>query len=181
MNRFVTNLDPVIAAQDQCDKPLRKMITEEGQMLSSVIRHFGVMDDDRLMGMPVNHLKHDCYEWLLQGYANFSWAMRHWDGLAAEYQYRFDKVHGTETRLTDVFGACKAVEFHHLWGELQDHTPHPQCFGKRWPHKTHEDWPVNAYRSYLRDYKPTQMEMEWTRRQPPAWFTRRHTHAQTSN
>lgn len=174
MNRFVTNLDPVIAAQDQCDKHLRKMITEEGQMLSGVVRHFAFMDDDRLMGMPEAHFKHDCFLWLLEGFDNFAWALRHFNGLAKEYRYRFDKEHGTETRLRDLFQSCLDAEIHHLWGDAQQHTAHPQSFGKKvWPHYTNEFWPISAYRSYLRDYKPTQMQMLWTRRQPPEWFKRR--------
>ena len=36
MNLFILNRNPVIAAQDQCDKHVVKMIVESAQMLSTV-------------------------------------------------------------------------------------------------------------------------------------------------
>lgn len=171
MNRFVTNLSPIISAQDQCDKHLRKMITEEGQMLSVVIRT--LMPDtygesETLMRLGLNHDKHPAYLWLLDSYMNFQWAMSHWLAMGTEYRYRFDKTHGTEHRLADVFAEFCEPERYKLWARVE-HTPHPQCFGA-WTHKTKEDWPVTAYRSYMRDYKQHQMEMKWTRRHKPSWF-----------
>ena len=160
MNRFVTNLDPKVAAQDQCDKHLRKMITEEGQMLSAAIKIMqpDIALDPRLMGMPVNHLKHPCFKWLLEAYKNFDWAMKHWEGIADEYRYRFDNEHGSETRLKDIFRDVNTPDFASQW-ERQVYTPHPQTFGKSWPHKTQEIWPVGAYRSYMRDYKQFNIKM----------------------
>ena len=38
MNLFILNVDPIVAAQDQCDKHVVKMIVESGQMLSTVHR-----------------------------------------------------------------------------------------------------------------------------------------------
>ena len=38
MNIFILNEDPVIAAQEQCDKHVVKMIVESAQMLSTVHR-----------------------------------------------------------------------------------------------------------------------------------------------
>ena len=38
MNIFILNNDPVLAAQEQCDKHVVKMIVESGQMLSTAHR-----------------------------------------------------------------------------------------------------------------------------------------------
>ena len=38
MNIFVLNKDPVLAAQEQCDKHVVKMIVESAQMLSTAHR-----------------------------------------------------------------------------------------------------------------------------------------------
>ena len=38
MNIFILNNDPVLAAQEQCDKHVVKMIVESAQMLSTVHR-----------------------------------------------------------------------------------------------------------------------------------------------
>ena len=93
-------------------------------------------------------------------------------GDGTEYRYCFDKTHGTEHRLADVFAEFCEPERYKLWARVE-HTPHPQCFGA-WTHKTKEDWPVTAYRSYMRDYKQHQMEMKWTRRHTnPVGFERR--------
>lgn len=172
MNRFVTNLDPVIAAQDQCDKHLRKMIIEEAQMLSTALHlthpHMVVSDLYREV-----HQSHPCTLWVCESASNWLWAWKHFNGLCDEYVYRFDKTHGTANKLRGVFNDIKnRTDFMTSWDNVK-YTTHPQCFGA-WPHKTQEIWPVNAYRAYIRDYKPTVMkEMKWTRRQPPAWFERR--------
>ena len=38
MNIFILNDDPVIAAQEQCDKHIPKMVVESAQMLSTTHR-----------------------------------------------------------------------------------------------------------------------------------------------
>ena len=38
MNLFILDRNPIIAAQDQCDKHVVKMIVESAQMLSTVHR-----------------------------------------------------------------------------------------------------------------------------------------------
>ena len=48
MNIFILNDDPVIAAKEQCDKHVVKMIVESAQMLSTAHRMLdGVMDKRR--------------------------------------------------------------------------------------------------------------------------------------
>lgn len=172
MNRFVTNLDPVIAAQDQCDKHLRKMVIEEAQMLSTAIRenHPHMVVPDLYKSV---HQSHPCTLWAGASASNWLWAYKHWQGLADEYEHRFAKEHKTIRIMRPVLNEIRnRTDFMTSWSNVL-YTPHPQCFGK-WPHKTHEDWPVAAYRAYIRDYKTTVMkEMVWTGRQPPTWFTRR--------
>lgn len=175
MNRFVTNLCPKIAAQDQCDKHLRKMLIEEAQMLSTALHdnHPHMYRDD--LYKPV-HQGHPCTLWAGESCSNWLWAYKHWQGLAEEYEYRFGNAdHRTIRVMRPLLHEVRnRVDFMTSWDNVH-HTPHPQCFGD-WPHKTKEDWPVTAYRSYIRDYKSTVMkEMKWTRRTQPQWFGRRTT------
>ena len=48
MNLFILNNDPVIAAQEQCDKHVVKMIVESAQMLSTVHRMLDGVKEKRL-------------------------------------------------------------------------------------------------------------------------------------
>lgn len=169
MNRFITDLNPVIAAQHQCDKHLRKMIIEEAQMLSTALHDWRPHLYGEALYKPV-HNRHPCTLWAGASSPNWLWGFAHFIGLCKEYEFRFDKMHMTATKLLHVFCDIRnRDDFESDWKNT--YTAAPQCFGD-WPHKTKEDWPVLAYRAYLRDYKPTVMKtaMTWTRRTPPKWF-----------
>lgn len=170
MNRFVTHTDPVIAAQHQCDKHIRKMIVEEAQMLSTALREnqSPFVTPDLYKSA---HKQHPCTLWAQASYANWMWAYEHFIGLCDEYDYRFNSPHRTKDVMRKVFTSIVDNDgFMQSWRKIKL-TAHPQCFGD-WPHKTSESWPVMAYRSYIRDYKANVMKsMKWTRRNPPIWFT----------
>ena len=169
MNRFITSEDPAVAAQHQCDKHLRKMIIEEAQMLSTALHDNAPALYTSSLYKPV-HQKHPCTLWAGQTVMNFLWAHAHFQALCDEHEYRFGKAHTTANKLRVIFDEItdRADFFRHF--HTHELTKHPQCFGP-WPHKTSEFWPIKAYRSYLRDYKPTVMKsMAWTRRPQPTWF-----------
>ena len=170
VNRFITDTNPIIAAQHQCDKHLRKMIIEEAQMLSTAIRetHPHMVVPELYKSV---HQSHPCTLWAGASASNWLWAWKHFNAMCDEYVFRFGKTHATATKLRGVFKDVRnRLDFITSWSNVY-HTPHPQCFGD-WPYKTSEDWPVLAYRAYLRDYKPTVMKapMTWTRSKQPHWF-----------
>ena len=96
MNIFFTNTDPVVAAQDQPDKLLVKMVTESVQMLSTCHALSGVPIKGT---MKVTHGAHPCNQWLLESSANYEWLLAHTKALAEEYQFRYGKVHGSAAYL----------------------------------------------------------------------------------
>ena len=177
MNRFVTNVDPVIAAQDQCDKHLRKMIIEEAQMLSTALHDNYPQFYREDLYKPV-HQRHPCTLWVGESCSNWLWGWHHFRAMAKEYEHRFGSQHLTATKLLGVFNEIRnRLDFVKSWSNVL-HTEHPQCFGN-WHHKSENEgnFPVLAYQSYIRDYKPTVMrKMEWTRRTPPRWFRKGGNH-----
>ena len=80
MNLFWLDTDPVRAAQAHHDVHVRKMLLE--------------------VPSPVpTHLNHPCASWTRASRGNFDAAIALCQALAAEYRYRFDKVHASEAAL----------------------------------------------------------------------------------
>ena len=92
MNLFILNRNPVIAAQDQCDKHVVKMIVESAQMLSTVHRmldgietkrpsksgktmakYFELSDDREDVLYKAVHFNHPCTVWSRESMHNYRW------------------------------------------------------------------------------------------------------------
>jgi len=120
MNIFILNEDPTIAAQEQCDKHVVKMIVESAQMLSTVHRMVdGVMerrpsksgsmlqyfylDDEREdILYKACHYNHPSTVWTREGCCNYTWHYQHFIALCDEYKYRYNKTHATDIKLRDI-------------------------------------------------------------------------------
>ena len=120
MNIFILNEDPEIAAQEQCNKHIPKMVVESGQMLSTAHR----MLDGELYHKPSKsgkrmvkyydhptledqlykavHHGHPCTVWTMESVCNYMWHYRHFVALCDEYMYRYGKRHLTDTLLRDI-------------------------------------------------------------------------------
>lgn len=119
MNIFVLDKNPIRAAQLQCDKHVVKMIVESAQMLSTAHR---ILDGTKTKRPsksgkrmvdywvhPNNNLENTLYKavhpshpstlWTMESIQNYIWHYDHWYALCVEYQYRYKKVHSTETLL----------------------------------------------------------------------------------
>lgn len=182
MNLFVLDKDPVIAAQQQCDKHVVKMIVESAQMLSTVHR----MLDGKEIRRPSKsgrtqvkyyvhpnptlenvlykavHFNHPCTVWSRESSSNYDWHYEHFIALCDEYTYRYDKKHRSDTILRDV---------------LRDHPqniPHRSMTQfklamKSNPECMFEDDPVKSYRMFYQT-KQARFSMDWTKRKIPDWF-----------
>ena len=120
MNLFVLDNCPIEAARLQCDKHVVKMIVESAQMLSTVHRMLdGVQtrmpsksgktmskawtlpdSRDDILYRAV-HMHHPCTIWTAESNNNYNWHYVHFVALCDEYQYRYGKVHATDTLLRD--------------------------------------------------------------------------------
>lgn len=182
MNLFILDKDPVIAAQQQCDKHVVKMIVESGQMLSTVHR----MLDGQLVKRPSKsgrtqvkyyehkdstmesvlykavHFNHPCTVWSRESSANYEWHYQHFIALCDEYTHRYDKVHKTDTQLRSVL---KVLPQNIPHGSLTQFKlamkSNPECM--------FESDPVKSYRLFYQT-KQARFSMDWTKRKVPDWF-----------
>ena len=118
MNLFILDRNPVVAAQDQCDKHVVKMIVESAQMLSTVHRmldgnetrrrsvsgktmtkYYELPDDREDVLYKACHFNHPCTIWTRESCCNYTWHYKHFAALCDEYTYRYDKIHSTDTKL----------------------------------------------------------------------------------
>ena len=178
MNIFILNEDPVIAAQEQCDKHVVKMIVESAQMLSTVHRMVdGVMErrpsksGSMLQYWKLNdkredilykacHFNHPSTIWTREGSYNYTWHYKHFIALCDEYTYRYGKVHSTDTKLRKIL---KSLPNNIKTGK----TPFKLAMGSN-PECMLED-PVESYRRFY-ETKQKRFNMVWSKRPVPKWF-----------
>jgi hypothetical protein len=159
LNVFYLNRDPVIAAQESCNKHVVKVILESAQMLSTAHRVCDGDDYANTTGMyKMAHKNHPTTIWVRSGVANYDWLWRHMTALMREYTYRYDKHHATE-RLTECLARTPTnipygVKF----------TDPPQCM----PDNCKGDDTVLAYQTYYIVEKSG--FAQWKRRRRPEWF-----------
>ena len=179
MNIFILDNDPVIAAQEQCDKHVVKMIVESAQMLSTVHRMLdGVMErrpsksGAMLQYWKLNdqrenilykacHFNHPSTVWTRESKANYQWHYQHFIALCDEYTYRYGKVHSTDTKLRIVLQQIPTnIPEKHM-------TPFKLAMGSN-PECMLED-AVESYRRFY-ETKQKRFTMIWTKRPVPKWF-----------
>jgi len=182
MNLFILDKDPVIAAKQQCDKHVVKMIVESGQMLSTVHR----MLDGQLVRRPSKsgrtqvkyyvhpnpllestlykavHFNHPCTLWSRESSANYDWHYKHFVALCDEYTYRYDKVHKTDNVLRNVLSSQpRNIPKGQMTQFKLAMKSNPECM--------FEDDPVKSYRLFYQT-KQARFSMDWTKREAPVWF-----------
>lgn len=171
MNIFFLDEDPVKAAQAQCDKHVVKMVLESAQIMCSVIGKI-VCDFENVEQPPyrITHKNHPCVLWAEKSPPNFDWLYLHARALAAEYTYRYGKVHKSETAI-DWCGNNRVTKL------LSDFTKPALAM----PDAYKDDNPVVAYRRYYNEHKRYVMNMKWTRREPPEWWTNYDVNSKTKS
>ena len=180
MNIFILSENPVQAAQLQCDKHVVKMIVESAQMLSTAHRILdGRETRQRSKSGKTNvkywvhptkegvlykavHVGHPCTVWTMESIANYIWHYDHFVALCDEYQYRYGKVHGTDTLLRNVL-ITPPVNIPET-----GLTPFPLAM-KSNPECMFPNDPVKSYRMFYQT-KQARFKMAWTNRDVPEWF-----------
>ena len=156
MNIFVLDIDPVVAAQSQCDKHVVKMPLECAQMLSTVHRCY-TPDDDGLYRK--THVHHPCTVWAGQSTANYDWLYNHFGALSDEYRFRYGNTHLSWFKLRDRLRTAPAQI------DNDDLTP----FAQAMPDEYKCNDAVVAYRAFYQVEKAS--FLSYTKRQPPNWLT----------
>jgi hypothetical protein len=147
MNIFFLDTDPVVAAQQQCDKHVPKMAVETVQMLVSAVRRHGATDADVPLtkaGTPHRggYAHHPSTVWAGDTAGNFFWLADHGVALCREFELRFGKRHFCYGQLLELrsvgwnyvpYGAktdvplCIGEDLQELYGERTSFwaAPHP--------------------------------------------------------
>jgi hypothetical protein len=180
MNLFILDNNPIIAAQQQCDKHVVKMIVESGQMLSTAHRmldghqcrkasksgktmvKYWYMDNDTEFTLyKAVHMGHPCTIWTMESSENYNWHYKHFIALCDEYKYRYGKTHSTDTKLRNILSKCpNNIPI----GQL---TPFKLAMGSN-PECIMED-AVKSYRAFYQT-KQERFKMVWSKRPVPKWF-----------
>lgn len=179
MNVFFLDRNPVCAAQCQCDKHVVKMVTETAQMLSAV-HHFAYTElkgSNKIYRLA--YAKHPWTKWAFWSRLHYRWLLAHGIALGQEYTYRYGKIHKSAEVIE---GIAEWSDENKFWRVTSVDGGSikwvPYCVRTEDEYITYAGGrirrdPVEAYRSYYK-YKNTIMDMRWTKREPPPWFTEIH-------
>ena len=192
MNIFILSLDPVEAAQMQCDKHVPKMLVESGQMLSTthrvldgkltrrpsksgktMVKYWDLYEgaDDleaELLYYKAVHVGHPCTKWSMESDENYRWHWEHMKALANEYTYRYGKIHKTERELLwQIQSPPRNIPKGPMTPFKLAMKANPECMF---------DDPVKSYRSFYQT-KQYRFPMVWTKRPVPEWFQYADVHA----
>ena len=152
MNIFVVDENPILAAQDLCNKHNVKMVLESAQMLCSVFPN-GEAFYRR------THYNHPCSKWVRQSKQNYEWLVKHGMALCKEYTKRYGRVHKSQ----EVIKWCEN-NYHTIDFPSQSLTPFVQAM----PEKYRGENTVEAYRDYYRsDKKDIAI---WPPNGSPSWW-----------
>jgi hypothetical protein len=181
MNIFILDKNPIKAAQLQCDKHIVKMVLESAQMLSTAHRVLDgkltkvpsksgktsvkgwILPDERenLLYKAV-HVGHPCTVWTMESVQNYIWHYDHFQALATEFEYRYEKKHKSWVDLEE---ALSIPPRNIPMGPL---TPFKLAMGAA-PECINPHDPVGSYRAFYQT-KQDRFSMDWTKRDIPEWF-----------
>lgn len=99
MNIFVTDICPIISAENLDNKRVIKMVLESAQMLSTAINEHG---RDKVAGpYKSTHVNHPCNIWARETRGNYMWLFNHFEALCEQYQIRYNKTHKCSQYMND--------------------------------------------------------------------------------
>ena len=159
MNIFVTDISPVVSAQNLCNVHVNKMLLESVQLLSTFLWSHG-----HNVPYKPTHINHPCVKWLINDTngSHLNWLNQHALALTQEYNYRYNKPH----KSSDVL--------HYIQNDIMKYiftNQTPDDFAMCMPDFCKTNTAIMSYRNYYR-YKRYNMKimMSWTNRLPPEWL-----------
>ena len=166
MNIFYFYDCPEKSAQAQPDKMLVKMPLETAQMLCTAHRELDGDEYADEVGLYKRaYWNHPCTVWARESYDNYRWLYKHFIALGDEYKHRYDREHGSITKLKDVLEPCP---LNINEGKM---TPVAQAMPDKY--KRLYD-PIQAYRDYCINEKHY-AKWEQGRAKPDWWTTKNNT------
>ena len=163
MNIFVSDLDPVIAAQNLPDILSSKMCVELCQLLSTA----HVELDGQQVAYKATHKNHPCAIFVRKEASNYQWVYEHYKALCAEFEHRKGKTHKSSEHLDTLANPPKNIP--HKFGKR---TFFPKCMPDEFKQKdvceSYKNYLNAKYREWLQRDKP--LKVEWSNRDKPAWI-----------
>ena len=156
MQLFILHLNPAVAAMQQCDKHVVKMLLETAQILSSTCRWYSCTDE---ILYKQTHLNHPVMVWTRQSRKNFEWVLFHGMALCREYTSRYHRVHKSEAVIRRILVLYHDIEFMSV-----DFTEPNACM----PDEYKRDNIVDSYRNFYIQSKSKFAVWKYTK--TPEWF-----------
>lgn len=175
MNLFILDPDPVLAAQENCDKHVCKIILEAAQMVMLAYHEHGMPEakPDFEIWNAKTHKNNHLSKWVRHNSANYQWTIAHGLALCDEFNLRYGKVHKVQRLLE----WCRDNPPPRLpTGTLTTfrQAVAEDCYSSPCPvarDVATNDEIVEAYRAYYVKYKAK--FAKWSVRPTPQWFTER--------
>jgi|OM-RGC.v1.013527782 hypothetical protein len=190
MNIFALSKCPRESAEQMLDKHIVKMPTETCQMLHTNILYMQYVQEHgkepQLKDLKAFHqeigsklmkpamLNHPSTIWARQSRDNFKWLFVHGRSLCHEYTWRYNKKHGSQVRIEDVWKYKELIREHSY--PTQELTPVTvamddmyrieNTFDDEW------DFVIESYRHYYLEGK--WRFAEWRKDRRPDWFPANH-------
>ena len=190
MNIFALSKCPEESAKQMINKHVIKMPTETCQMLHTNILYFkyksvyGVEPSLKELKKFHAHIKsnlmkpamlnHPSTIWARQSRDNFKWLFTHGRWLCHEFTWRYNKKHGSQIRIEDVWKHKQSINEHQY--PKQELTPVSIAMDDKYriENNFYDDWDfvIESYRHYYLEGK-WQMA-SWLRDRRPDWFPANH-------
>lgn len=179
MNVFYLSHDPIISAQEHCDKHVVKMIIEYAQLLSTAHRvldgkeYYEIQNGRRIKRWALDdwredelykasHVNHPSAQWARSSNNNYTWLYCMWWALCKEYTYRYGKIHATERLKNALLNVPKNIPVGWKTQPPPAMQSHPECIV--------QGDSVASYHKYYRVAKSG--FAKWTKRDIPDWYTK---------
>ena len=186
MNIFALSKCPEESAKQMIDKHVIKMPTETCQMLHTNILYMQYVHvhgkEPQLKDLKAFHqeigselmkpamLNHPSTIWARQSRDNFKWLFVHGRRLCHEYTWRYNKKHGSQIRIEDVWKHKQSINEHQY--PKQELTPVSIAMDDKYriENNFYDDWDfvIESYRHYYLEGK--WRIAEWKRDRRPEWF-----------
>ena len=190
MNIFALSKDPTDAAEQVLDKHVIKMPTETCQMLHTNILYMQYVEEyekePQLKELKAFHkeissklmkpamLNHPSTIWARQSRDNFKWLFTHGRRLCHEYTWRYNKKHGSQVRIEEVWKYKELLRNHQY--PKQELTPVTIAMDDvyRIENTFYNEWDfvIESYRHYYLEGK--WRIAEWKQDRRPEWFPANH-------
>lgn len=105
MQIFVSDYNPVIAAQNLDNKRVNKMILESAQMMSTAMHVHSAPDAP----YRITHINHPCSIFTRKTRENYKWVLEHFLALCWEYQLRHNRTHKCLSYYNNFLKGVKAI------------------------------------------------------------------------